>query len=388
MRYLVFFILVLFVCSCKSKESPSVKTIDILSPTGPELKNLSEIATDIQYIPLETHPDALMKLVRYLKTGNDKFYISTVTEILCFDRSGKFLYKLDQQGRGPEDYVYITDYDINPDKRLMVALTREKVHFYNETEQGFQLSKQLDLVTQPQYADFFPGQDNIVLSFTASTGENKYQSVIVSPDGDTLIKKPNSYRFTKNTKVYMGFNYDNIIIPFAGKFRIKGFLSDTIFTITDKYEFIPYIILNTGGKGITTDYIANIEPATAMSGPSGFLNISEVNETEKYLFYKYNYQQEVNWGVYDKETVENRLFDAKLLLKDDISGGVNIEPKFVCEETIYSWTDALSFKKHMSGEEFRNAEVTNPQRKKELEQLAESIREDDNHILIAITPKK
>lgn len=391
MKYLVFFILVLFICGCKSKESTLIKTIDLLSAAGTELKGLSEIATDIQYIPLETHPDGLMKFVNYLKTGNDKFYISTVLEVLCFDRSGKFLYKLDQQGRGPNEYVYISDYDINPDKNQMITLTRGKLYFYDIADNGFSLLKHLDLSIQPQYADFIPGQDNIMLSFTAATGENEYQTVIINPEGDTLFKRPNYYRFIKNTKVYMGFSADNIINPLDDIIRIKGLFSDTLFTITGDYEIIPCMVINSGGKGITTDFLANVDAAAASSGTSpasGFLMISQLNETEKYLFYRYFYQQSGRWVVYDKATEEERFFDSKILLKDDISGGVNVEPKFVCDGVIYSWTDALSFKNHMSGEEFRNAEVTNPQRKKELEKLAESIREDDNHILIAITPRK
>lgn len=82
------------------------------------------------------------------------------------------------------------------------------------------------------------------------------------------------------------------------------------------------------------------------------------------------------------------LFDGKELLKDDISGGINIEPKFACNGLIYAWTDALKFKTHMSGDDFRKAEVKNPTRKSELEKLAESVKEDDNHLLIVITPKK
>jgi len=42
----------------------------------------------------------------------------------------------------------------------------------------------------------------------------------------------------------------------------------------------------------------------------------------------------------------------------------------------------------MSGDEFRKAEVKNPTRKAELEKLAESVKEDDNHLLIVITLKK
>ena len=384
-------ILALLFCSCGSKDNSKIKTIDLLSPGGQQITNLSDIADDIQYIPLETKPDALMRFVGSLKSFNDKFYINTVLELLVFDKTGKFLYKLDQRGRGPGEYVYLSDYDIKPEKNLVIVLTRGKLYFYNETDSGFALSKQLDIKLQPQYCDFLPDQDNILLSFTTSTGENKYQCVCITPEGDTLFKRPNFYSFTRNSKVVMGFSSDNIINKNDEILRIKGFLNDTIFTLNKDYKFIPYMVLNTGGKNITTDFLANVPMPDMNSGTSpvaGFLQISEVLEVERYLFYKYSYQKGVTWGAYDKSTGQSHPFDGKNLIKDDISGGINIEPRFACNGLIYSWTDALKFKTHMSGDDFRKAEVKNPGRKAELEKLAESVKEDDNHLLIVITPKK
>jgi len=391
MRYLALIILTLFFCSCGSKDNSTIRTIDLLSPGGQQVTNLSEIADDIQYIPLETHPDALMKFVGFLKEGNDKFYINTVLELLCFDKSGKFLYKLDQRGRGPNEYVYLSDYDIKPEENLVIVLTRGKLYFYNETDTGFNLGRQLDLKKQPNYVDFFPGQDNILFSFSASTGENKYQCVGITPEGDTLFKQPNLYEFTRTSKVVMGFSSDNIINKYDDKMRIKGFLNDTIFTINNDFKFVPFMVLNSGGKSITTDFLANVPAPDMSSGTSptaAFLAISEILEVEKYLICRFYYQKGSTWILYDKNNDQILQFDGQELLKDDISGGINIEPKFACNGKIYSWTDALKFKTHMSGDEFRNAEAKNPTRKAELEKLAESVKEDDNHLLIVITPKK
>ena len=103
----------------------------------------------------------------------------------------------------------------------------------------------------------------------------------------------------------MGFSSDNIINKNDEIMRIKGFLNDTIFTINNDYKFNPYMVLNTGGKSITTDFLANV-PAPDMnsdtSPSAAFLYVSEVLEVEKYLFYKYSYQKSVTWGAYDKST--------------------------------------------------------------------------------------
>jgi hypothetical protein len=390
MKNLAVLFFILIACGCNNVKSPSVITIDVQSPTGPELKNLSEIATDIQYIPLETHPDALMKFVNYLKVSDNKFYINTVLELLCFDKSGKFLYKLDQQGRGPKEYIYLSDYDINPEKKQVIVLTRGKLFFYNETDTGFHFSRELDLKIQPQYCDFIPNQDNILLSFTASTGQNKYQCVGISQEGDTLFKRPNYYKFSTTSRAVMSFSIDNVINKNDDIIRIKGFLTDTMFTITKDYKFIPYIIMSTGGKNITTDFLANVPPPDMNAGSpaSRFLMLSEILEADRYLLYRHYYQKTGYWGVYDKDQGESRQFDTRDLLKDDISGGINIEPKFACNGMWYSWTDALTFKKFMSENGSESNDLKSPERAAELKQLAASINEDDNHILIAITPRK
>ena len=54
MKPLLLIILISLAFNFSNVEKTPVKTIDVGSATGPELKNLSEIATDIRYIPLES----------------------------------------------------------------------------------------------------------------------------------------------------------------------------------------------------------------------------------------------------------------------------------------------------------------------------------------------
>lgn len=385
-------LIVLLICSCKNEKTPSIITIDVQSPNGPELKNLSDIATDIQYIPLETHPKALMRFINYLKATDEKYYINTVLELLCFDKTGKFLYKLDKQGRGPEEYTYLTDYDILPDKKIVMVLasSSNKLLFYNETDSGFQYFKKLDLKIRPTYCDFMPNQDNILLSYSSSTGEMAYQFVVINQKGDTLMKKPNYFAFNRVSKVQMGFSNDNIINKTNDVLRLKGLFSDTMFTMTKDYMLIPYMILNTEGKGITQDFLSNVPlPDPNSISPSvNFLMLNEILEVDKYILYRYYYQKTGLWGVYDKTSGKTSQFDVKNLLRDDISGGINIEPKFCYDGVLYTWTDALTFKKYMSENTSQNIELLKPKKAEELQSLAKSMKEDDNHILIVITPKK
>jgi hypothetical protein len=387
--FAIFLLFLLLACTSKEKSS-SIVTLDVYTPDGSELTNLSEIATDIQYIPLETSPKTVMRFLKYLKATEDKYYFNTVLELLCFDKNGKFLYKLDSKGRGPEEYTYLGDYDILPDKNLVMVLTIGKLFFYSETDSGFKYLRKLDFKTHPKYCDFIPNQDNILLSFITSTGEHEYQCVFINQEGDTIFKKPNYFKFTRLSNVQMGTSSDNIINKTNDILRIKGLLSDTMFTITKDYEFIPYMIMNTGGKGWTPDFLANV-PAPVIDGGSPaaqLLAINNILETDRYILYSIFYQKIGFWGVYDKTSGETSHFETKNLLKDDISGGINIEPKFCYNGLLYSWTDALTFKRDMTEKASQNLELKNPKRAAELQNMVQSVKEDDNHILIIITPKK
>jgi hypothetical protein len=72
MRLTTAIILIITLCACSNKNTSSIITIDVQTPVGSEMKKLSEIATDIQYIPLETRPEALMRFVNYLKATDTK----------------------------------------------------------------------------------------------------------------------------------------------------------------------------------------------------------------------------------------------------------------------------------------------------------------------------
>jgi ParB family chromosome partitioning protein len=49
--------------------------------------------------------------------------------------------------------------------------------------------------------------------------------------------------------------------------------------------------------------------------------------------------------------------------------------------------EAITLKKYVAGEDFKNAQVSNPKKKNELKNMADSLSETDNPVLIIVTPK-
>ena len=132
---LLSFLLIIIFCSCggestyKTANTDSVLVIDLLSEPESKVTKLSEFAEDVEYIPLQTTDSSLIGgVVNKIVTTDNSIYILNNNVILCFDIDGKFLFKLDKQGRGPEEYMYISDFDVSSDNKILTILsTRQEV---------------------------------------------------------------------------------------------------------------------------------------------------------------------------------------------------------------------------------------------------------------------
>jgi hypothetical protein len=58
------------------------------------------------------------------------------------------------------------------------------------------------------------------------------------------------------------------------------------------------------------------------------------------------------------------------------------------DNTIIAWIDPLKLKAHVASEAFKNTTPKFPQKKKDLEKLANSLKETDNPVLVLVKLKK
>ena len=385
MRNFLFILLVLSY-GCGNQESGDTGVIDLLSRPSGEITDLSEIASDIEYIPFQTSEESLIRYINFFKTSNNKFYVNTLMDIICFDKTGRYLYKLSKAGRGPGEYTFIYDYDISSDDDFLMILSTRILSIFSETENGFVFSKTLKINFQPSRIGFVPGQNNILLSYSSFWGYEPYRNVLINMDGDTLDVRPNYYKYIKIGKSNMGIKDENMTFKYNNSLYFKHYYSDTVFTVTRSGNIRQYLILDSHGKRLTPEARANSDYLEEHSSEMIFLgNIMEVS---RYFFYRFYFESSAHYYIHDKFSNKKLEINSKTFLKDDISGGVNFEPKFCSEGKFYSWVDALALKKYVSGDVFKNSVVKNPEKKKTLKKLADSLNITDNQVLIVVTPKK
>jgi len=415
MRTKLLFLALIVSCSCGRKSTDntikpdSVLGIDLLSEPEYEITGLSDIAENIEYIPLQTMENSLIGAYT-LKIPNigDRIYIQNggfKGEILCFDMNGKFLFKISSEGRGPEEYDFITDFDVSSDNKILTILSgsTRKLVSYGISDTGFTFLKSITLKEPaPWRVSIVPETDKVFMSIPSWLGTEPALSLLINASGDTILSRPNSYKFERIQTGRAGTR------SIEGKFLtyttgdlvcFKEDFSDTVFYVDARNSlFKPRIIFDTHGTSFTPEMRGGSEKLKDNSTTY----IPKIFETSRYVFclyYTVNMEQKIvnPFGFFfDKRTNSKYKFDVgedrKIKLRDDLGGG----PDFTIEYNenrcsngrLFSYAESLALKKYIDSEVFKEAKVRDPNKKSDLKRLADSLDETDNPVLIVVTPKE
>jgi hypothetical protein len=398
MKTKLLILLMIFFCSCgrkvDQKNNGTIKVIDLTSEPESEITKVSDIATNLDYIPLQTTENSLIKFVNEVIKYDDKIYVRSSSELLCFDIRGKFLYKLSRAGRGPGEYLSIFDFDVSSDNQTLIVLgyVEKKISVFNNTGNEFIFKKSINL--NPLFpsnnmvskVSFVPESPNILLSVDPNTGTEEALSIVINIDGDSLYFKPNHYMIEKGIIPNSYISNMSLHFKFENNIYFKECFSDTAFFVDkETNNFKPGLIFDSNGLGVSPKIRYDREYARSHYADSYWVNY--VIETPRYIIYTYEHNREYNKMIYDKSVKKKFKIAFKDALEDDINGGPVFDPNFCSENIIYSYVDALTLKKYVASEEFIKAKVKDSKKKEALKKLADSLKETDNPVLIVVTPK-
>jgi hypothetical protein len=410
---LVIFLMIVF-CSCGRKttnetsNTESVIEIDLLSEPESTFKELSDFAENIEYIPLQTTERSLIgSFTLKLLNIENRIYIQNSGlegEILCFDIYGKFLFKINNRGRGPEEYDFVTDFDVSSDNKILTILSSStrKLATYEISDTGFTFQRSITLKEPtPWRVSLIPETDKAFMTIPAWSGTEPTLSLLINAEGDTIHFKPNCYKFNRTQSSQGGSRSTEGLLAYnIGDFVcFKEECSDTVFYVDAKnWSFRPRIIFDTHGTLFTPEMKGDSKKIRDNSTSY----IPKIFETSKYVFYWYYTiiveQRIVNlYGfLFNKKTGIKYKFDVgeyrEIKLKDDFSGGPDFNIEFRANRCsngkLFSFAEALTLKKYVDSENFKDAKVKDPKKKSELKRLADSLEDTDNPVLIVVTLKE
>ncbi|MFA6770405.1 MAG: 6-bladed beta-propeller, partial [Bacteroidales bacterium] len=261
--------------SCSNKQvSPEsdITVIDFVSGlNSPRIIELSEIATNIEYIPLETTDASLISAFPIVSIGNNRIYVvSGRKEVKIFDIKGNYLFTFDRRGRGPQEYIYPQGFYFDQESGDIIvnAFTQgsaERVFRVNRYDSlgSFLSSEQLVMIDSCFIDIPIKINENLYLGAVPAISRNKPDFWVVAFQKDGyLVKKIPAPAITQQQQEYLPkrvvvapglpgeptpiSNLTPSIYNLVNFTRIFSRYIDTLYSLDNNLRYKPEFIFNYG----------------------------------------------------------------------------------------------------------------------------------------------
>jgi len=410
MRITFFTLITLLIFSCKNNsktdnkisEDDSSKFFEINLEKGFNKNQtipLSQIASDVEYIVLETREDCMVRpVVRYYFTDSIIF-IRNFDHILKFSRNGKFIQRIGTSGRGPGEIDLIRNLSFLPDKKSLVVQKnyQRELLFFSLTGE---LVKTLDY--EPNIESFKILPDGNFLTYeSGASGTEDVMFCIMNENWDTLSTIKNYTKWTStpsSMQIMIGYPVFEPYYFSQNKYHLKSMYNDTVYKISsDKIK--PEYLINLGKYKLPDELrperlgISQLQKFRDNGHNYYFTQVFEASERIFIGAYSHGEPGSSKYFIYNKFKKECTLltdYDNKSTgFVNDWDGGIDFWPTGQLNENqVFMPITPLQFKKQLSEISNDNNEIKYPENKSRLLNLISSMDETDNPILMVVTLKK
>jgi hypothetical protein len=410
---LTFFLIAFTILGCTNGNLTSSVEVINLEPglNDPTQIFLSQYATDVTYVSLEKNDDVILNRVSYLETRDSIILIKDGPGFFVFSETGSFMRRIGKQGRGPEEYNLGINGKIGEQNNIYINDGKGILEYnLNGVFQfRYPLFSNREVFKWSPHSWSMIGDSLVFVHLRNISGDEDTKALVLDKSGKVVTS-------FKNYNFYMGrrstLSSTSTIYPYCGELSFIESFNDTLFRLNDQLELIPAISFNPGKFRIGYE-----EYYSGTLNDRQWARINDVFETENFLYIDLltyltmlrravpltdlssgppNVYTTKVLGVYDKNSkalsvVEISRTDEKLLITglfNDIDGGPKFYPKFrMGEDRFVMSIDTYDLKRYVESDSFRDASALYPEKKRALEQLANSLSESDNPVLMVVTMK-
>ena len=379
-----FLILLLVFVGCTKTGNLHLPSYSIEQFPEPVELKLTELGVyDIQYIPLETNTNSLFSYIINIKSAGNFFYLNISNTILKFDSNGRFVCRVGARGKRTGEYQTCNGYSIHPQTEQIYVLSawQDKIYIYSSD------GKFLKEIPCPQNAtDLFCMEDQILCycNNVSEMVENSFE--VIDYEGNTIKEFRNKYKYEAGN-IASGFITECFLYMQNGELCSKEVLSDTIFIFRNR-QFVPKLVLDRGKKRLAPDARnSGIEEDARNKYP--YITDFDLIEFDDFIYFRCAYKKWLNKLIIQKRPGSQYPVKLVSCFINDIDGGPDVS--FTAkkdDQTIISMINAFELKDYILTDKFKSATAQYPERKKELEKLANSLKENDNPVLMLVRLKE
>lgn len=290
---------------------------------NPEKVNnfFSDLYTSIdsfRFIPLETQDEYLVGKIYQFTPYQDRFYIwdRLTSAVFCFDRNGKYLFKINERGAGPEEYPTMDNVAIHPaDGSVYIQCAPLRTLYKYDNRGRFVGKIPCSVIT----SSFKPvGEDSLICYSSSLPNTRFYQSTF--PDqyrfsvihNDRLLKKGLEFRYNEAVMNIPTASANNFSL-YKDTLLLIDDLDGRIYSVDKNNELHPRyrVVFSTNKESFSYDLK---DPDIDYFRGNDYSNISNFVETEKYIFIQYSYKGYIFLCIFNKAT--NNVYNVGLTWYD------------------------------------------------------------------------
>ncbi len=419
-KHIAYLIIAIMLISCSSAKENENKVIDIAGALpDARVANLSEIAGDITYIPLQTNENSVVGemsgMSRTMLFEKETFLLFDNNKVFkLFDKDGNFKKTIDHNGRGPQEYAFpiragynynterlfvsdimgdICEYNIDGDFVYRVKVPAETENRRIGSATFMSDGNYICSIGIMEELDGTSPADKSVLAYIYDKG-SKTIGKILNRDTTSASGKVNRQSITINGKVQEVIMVSAKLLqtyPFHNKTRATITNENVIYNINEQYQLDSLYIFNLG------EYAPTPETQSQMHNfdIDVITNIMTGLESDNQLFLWENLRglykkyisplgtKTIAYGYFDKKKGETIIMkepsEGMMGFKDDLKGGPPFWPKSITSDGKYmvGYIDAIKFITYAEDNDCPE----------NIKKMAENISENDNPIAILVKLK-
>lgn len=355
-----------------------------------QIIGLSQLALNVEYIPLETNDDCIIGRGKYFFTDS-LLFVSNRDHILKFSRNGKFLRKIGSPGRGPGEIDIIRTMSIIPDKRLIVIQknSENKLLFFSFD------GKLIKTINIPYTWMIKVMNDEKYIAYdSGSAGSEKYTFRLTNEHGDTIsvVNNYTTWDYVRHlTVVHPAFE------PFyfyRNNFFFKAMYNDTVYTLNSN-KIVPNYFINLGKFKLPDELrperinINDIKIYTDNRIKYYFANVFEAANMIFLASYCYGIADPM-YLLFDRDKQNGNLLVNKSGTStgfiNDWDGGMDFWPTgSISNDQVFMVIDILAFQGVLEDKELSQKLIKFPEKQRQLENMISKLDVTNNPIIMVVT---
>lgn len=351
---------------------------------------LAEIAGDIIYIPLD-NKFPIGSILTYKVLKNSIYISAKDIGVIRFNIDGKNPTNIGKIGRGPGEYSTVWSFAVNERNETIYILDWRKIEVFTKNGDFLRSIPLPECNDGNCFLNIDFCNSNLLLAQYINMGKAKYNWIIKDTLGNLVKEKKNSIPEFPNRDQGFGGLY-----KYKDKISYWNYYNDTVFTILPDLSYTTSIVFAPGSYRLPMQGIKSTSSAQYFSQVNKYFTPQWMFETNRFIGLVYRFEQKRALALFDKVNKKSYLSylgnNGNGGIPNNLDGGPSFQTTISFEkddqEYLVGLLEPLKLKSHISSNDFKNTNPVNPEKKKNLEKIANSIKETDNQILMLVKLKK